>query len=94
MPLPAHLVDGLQLRLGVQGAQLSGLGEVDQAGLDRVLVAGVGPVGGTQLGDLLGGDLPVFAGEGQHLVPGGLHRPRLVGVDMAGVGTDHPLIGL
>ena len=87
-------MDGLQLRLGVQGAQLRGLGEVDQAGLDRVLVAGVGPVGGAQLGDLLGGDLPVFAGEGQHLVPSGLHRPRLVGVDMAGVGADHPLIGL
>ncbi len=74
--------------------QLGGLGEVDQAGLDRVLVAGVGPVGGAQLGDLLGGDLPIFAGEGQHFVPGGLNRPCLMGVDMAGAGADHPLIGL
>ena len=49
---------------------------------------------GLNLGDLLGGDLAVCAGESQHLVPGGLHRPRLVGVDMAGVGADHPLIGL
>ena len=44
VPLPADLVDGLQLRLGVQRAQLRGLGEVDQTGLNGVLVAGIGPV--------------------------------------------------
>ena len=57
-------------------------------------MAGIGPVGVHGGLDLGGGDLAVMAGQGQALVAGGLHGAGLVHVDVAAVGTQHPLPGL
>ena len=89
----ADLPDRVQLLQGVERAVLRGLGEIDHGGLDHVLVGGVGPVGSPQGQDGRRRELPVFRRDGQDLVPGGLDGPRLVDVDVPGVGGDDALVG-
>ena len=91
--MAAYQGDFAQLRFRVQGAVLRGMGEVDHAGLYRVLGTGVllvRPEGGA---DLLRCDLALLPRQREHFVAGGLHRAGLVDVDMAGVGAEHALIG-
>ena len=81
-----------QLRLGVQGAEFGGVGDVDHAGLHQVLPHLVVeklchvPV---QIG---GQQLALHMGDGQHPVAGILNGPGLMDVDVAGIGGDDPLV--
>ena len=85
--------NGGQLCKGIECTEFRGLGEIDHGGLDHVLVGGVGPVGSPQGQDGRRRELPVLRRDGQDLVPGGLDGPRLVDVDVPGVGGDDPLVG-
>ena len=76
-----------QFLLIIKGADLGGVRDVDHAGLDLVLVAGVGAVLLHGFADLAGRDLAVFVRQGQALVAGGFHRAGLMYMDVAGVGT-------
>ncbi len=89
----AGLPEVVQLRQGVEGAVLRGLGEVDHPRLDHVLPGLVLPVGLPHPADVQGGELPVGAGHRQDLVAGGLDGPGLVDVDVAAGGGDDPLVG-
>ena len=98
-------IDGLQLRLMVEGAGLRRLGKIDHAGLDDVLVEGIIVPDAIGLLQPPGGELAVFPGDGQHLMAGALDGAGFVAVDVAGVygknalpgpqqGIDHGGIGL
>ena len=82
-----------QLCLGVQGAVLSGVGDIHHAGLGKVLVAGIGPVSVVSIPHLLGGNFALHAGQGKALVAGGFHRAGFMYIDMPAVGTQHALPG-
>ena len=88
--LAAARPEGRQLRLGVDGSDLRGVGDVNHGGLHLVLVA-VELRHGLDHG---GGELPVGAGDGDDLVARALDGPGFVDVDVARVGGDHRLIGL
>ena len=79
-----------QLCLGVEHTRLGGVGDVDHAGADGMLVIRLGGGGD---GHLAAGDQAVVMGEGQALVAGGLDRTGLMDVDVAGLGADHALVG-
>ena len=64
-----------QFFLIIKGADLGGVRDVDHAGLDLVLVAGVGAVLLHGFADLAGCDLAVFAGQRQALVACGSMEP-------------------
>ena len=91
--LPAHLVQRRQLRLGVHGAALGGEGDIHHAGHDHVLIVGAEVMPIVIVLHLLGGDLAVVGGQGQHLVAGGLDGAGLVAVDVAAGGGEDALIG-
>ena len=80
-----------QFLLVIKGADLGGVRDVDHAGLDLVLVAGVGAVLLHGFADLAGRDLAVFAGQRQALVACGLDGAGLVHMDVPGVGAQHAL---
>src|SRR5699024_221241 len=86
--LVADSAQGLHFAQGVEGADLGGLADVDQFGLDHVLV-GMGGHGGPDGG---GGQLAVGGGAGDALVAGGLDGARLVEADVGAGGGDHRLI--
>ena len=90
---PAGVVQSRQLRLGIQGAALGGVGDIHHAGLDNVLGGLVVPVPLHIILHLLGGDLPLCRRQGDDLVAGGLDGPRLVAVDVSAVGGQHALPG-
>src|SRR5699024_6815412 len=80
---------GLHLGQAVDGADLGGLADVDQLGLDHVLV-GMGCHRGA---DGVGGQFAVHGGAGNALVAGGLDGAGLVDADVAAGGGDGRLIG-
>ena len=79
-----------QLRLGVDGADLSGIGNVDHLRGDHVLRAVMTGQNGLHHS---GSHLAVRGGLHADLVAGGFDGAGLVAVDVAGVGGDHRLIG-
>ena len=85
----AAAAQGRQLRLGVDGAQLRGVGNVHQFGGYHVL----GVVGAEDLLHQGGGQFAVGGGNGADLVAGGLDGSGLVGVDVGGGGGDDRLEG-
>ena len=91
MKFSADGVEGRQLRLGIERAQLRGLGEIDHAGEGHVVVGLVGVKAPAVVPHGVGGELPVLPGQGDHLVAGELDGPGLVDADMAGVRGDHAL---
>ena len=82
---------GLQLRLGVQGAVLGGVGDVDHAGEDHVVVVGVGVEGLAEVLHRGGVQLAVFLGQADHLVARVLDGSGLMARHMAGGGGNHAL---
>ena len=89
----AGVVQRRQLRLGVQGASLGGVGDVDHAGLDDMLSGFVVAVPVHIVRHLLGRDLAVVGGQGDDLVAGGLDGAGLVAVDVAADGGQNALPG-
>ena len=87
----AALPQGGQLGLGVDCANLRGVGNVDQLRRDHVLLA-VGMDGQHALHHFRR-HLSVRGVGGADLVAGGLDGAGLMAVDMAGVGGDHCLVG-
>ena len=88
--LVGELGQGADLLRRVDGAELGGLGDRDDAGLRGVLVADPGE----PLRDQLRGELPVGSRGGQELHPRDpLGRPALVDVEVRGLGADHGLVG-
>ena len=67
--LPGQGREGLQLGQGVDGADLGGVGQVQQPGPGHVGKVGVG---GQRVFDVGGSELAVHRGHGDQLVPGGL----------------------
>ena len=91
--LLAHLVQRRQLRLRVQGATLGGKGDIHHTGHDHMLIVGVEVVPVIVILHLLGGNLAVVRGQGQHLVAGGLNGAGFVTVDMAAGSGENALVG-
>ena len=85
--------DVLQLLERIDRAVLGGEGDIHHPGLGDMLLDGARPVVLADLGHLGGGELAVLGGEGQDLVAHMLQRAGLMGVDVAGLGADHGLIG-
>ena len=88
--LVAARAQSLQLRLGVNGADLGAVGDIDHLGSHHVLGAVVLPEDSLHQS---GGELAVFGADGADLVAGGLDGAGLMGVHMAGMDGDHRLIG-
>ena len=86
--LLTHSVQGFQLRLGVQGAVLGGVGDVYHAGEHHVVVVVVGVEGGHQCPQLGSVQLAVVLGQGDDLVAGVLDGTCLVPGYMTG-GSSH-----
>ena len=86
--LLTHSVQGFQLRLGVQGAVLGGVGDVHHAGEHHVVVVVVGVEGGHQRPQLGGVHLAVVLRQGDDLVAGVLDGTGFVPGHMAG-GSSH-----
>ena len=87
----AGVVQGGQLRLGVQRAALGGVGDVHHARLDDMLGGLVVFVPLHIVPHLLCGDLAVGGGQGDDLVACGLDGPGLMAVDVAADGGQHAL---
>ena len=92
--LVADPAQGGELLFGVEGAVFRGVGEVHHLGLHHVLRGhAAGEVLPAQGLHLAGGELALrAAGDLQHLVAGGLHRPGLVAVDVPCHRGDDPLV--
>ena len=69
-----------------------GLGNIDKAGHDHMLVIGVVPVTLNAALDGIGVKLSVFVGQCDNFVAAGFDRACLVSADMAGLRGDHALI--
>ena len=80
-----------QLGLGVNGADLRGVGDIHHFGGDHVLRAVVFCQDRLHQG---GGQLAVGRIDGADLVAGGLNSAGLMGIDVGGMGADDRLIGL
>ena len=89
----AGFTQGGQLRQRVERAQLRGIGDIHQLGLNHVLKAAVVAVSLHRLTHLCGGDFAVLRRKGQHLVARGLHSARLMDVDVSALGAQRPLMG-
>ena len=87
--LPGQGREGLQLGQGVDGADLGGVGQVQQPGPGHVGEVGVG---GQRALDVGGGELAVHRGHGDQLVPGGLDGTGLAPHDVARLGGDDGLV--
>ena len=81
-----------QLGERIEPARLRRQRNVGKAGLDRVLVVGVGPVRGADGVEVGRVQLAVRRNDGQHLVPRGLDGAGLVHGDVPGVGADRALM--
>ena len=93
MVLIAGRTDVLQFGEGVEGTLLGGLGEIDQTGLDDMLMGGVLPVVPAGTADLLSGDFPLLGRQRQHLVAAGLDGSCLVDVDVSRLCAQGSLVG-
>ena len=85
---------GGELLLGVEGAELRGMGDVHQARLHQVLPHLVVDKGLHIFLQVRRHYLALNVGDGQHPVPGVFYSPGLVDIDMSGVGGDDPLVAL
>ena len=70
---------------GIECAQLRGLGEIYETGLNHVLSGLVAVVIFAEPEDLLCGDFAAVIGQCEHLVSGGLDGAALVNGDMPGI---------
>ncbi|RCI09119.1 hypothetical protein L249_5024 [Ophiocordyceps polyrhachis-furcata BCC 54312] len=88
-PVLTQRLDGPQLGLGVDGADLGRVGDVHQPRLGHVRVV---PVVGQRLGDALGRQLAVERADVDDLVAAGFDRARLARDDVARAGGDDGLV--
>ena len=80
-----------QLCLGVQGAVLRGVGDVDHAGEDEMVHVGVGVECFAEILHILGGHFAVGVGQAEHFVARELDGTGLMGGYMAGGGSQYAL---
>ncbi len=91
--LMTDFADGGQFFLAVERAELGRLADVDEAGLDFVLVGLVVIVGADQAFDLFGVDLAVLRGDGQNFVTGAFDRAGFMYGNVARGRGNRALIG-
>ena len=91
--LPADTGQLFQLGETVEGTVFRGIGDVHQLGLDRMLKAGICPVGQHRLLHLGSGDLAVAGRNRQDLMASGFHGAGLMDIDMAAHRAQGALVG-
>ena len=89
----AGVIQRRQLRLGIQRASLSGVGDVHHTGLDDVLRGLIVSVPLHIVLHLLRSDLAVGGGQGDDLMARGLDGTGLMAVDVTADGGNHALPG-
>ena len=90
--LVTSLADLRQLIQRVKRAVFRGLGNIDQAGHDHMLVIGVVPVALNAALDGIGVKLSVLMRQGDYFVAAGFDRACFMSADMAGLRGDHALV--
>ena len=86
------IVQGRQLRPGIERAELRRLGDVDHAGAGHMLIGLVAEEGLHIPREGLSHELPLRVGQGDHLVAAVFDGPGLVDADVSGRGADHGLV--